>query len=36
VDVEPDPEHVTLDMALEVTFQQRGDQWLPMFRPAAS
>jgi uncharacterized protein len=36
VDVEPDPEHVTLDMPLEVTFQQRGDQWLPMFRPAGS
>jgi uncharacterized protein len=36
VDVEPDPEHVSLDMELEVTFQQRGDQWLPMFRPVTS
>ena len=28
------PEHLVLDMPLEVTFQERGDQCVPVFRPA--
>lgn len=34
VGVDPDPEQLTIDMPLEVTFEQRGDVSLPMFRPA--
>lgn len=34
VDVEPTPEALQLDMPLEVTFQQRGETALPVFRPA--
>lgn len=33
VDVEPTPEALRLDMPLEVTFEQRGDVSLPVFRP---
>lgn len=31
--VPPDPEHLVLDMELEVTFEQRGEMTLPQFRP---
>lgn len=34
VGIEPDPEKLRLDMPLEVTFEQRGEVCLPMFRPA--
>lgn len=34
VDVEPTPEALQLDMPLEVTFEQRGELTLPVFRPA--
>lgn len=35
VGVEPDPQHLELDMPLEVTFEPRGDVAVPLFRPAA-
>lgn len=31
--VECTPEKLELDMELDVTFQQRGDQFVPVFRP---
>ena len=34
VDVEQTPEALVLDMALEVTFEARGDVHVPLFRPA--
>jgi uncharacterized protein len=34
VDVVPDPEHLVLDMRLEVVFEPRGDWAVPLFRPA--
>ncbi|ABM58670.1 Zn-ribbon domain-containing OB-fold protein [Verminephrobacter eiseniae] len=34
VGVAPRPECLTLDMPLEVVFEGRGDQTLPMFKPA--
>ena len=34
VGVENTPENLVLDMALEVVFQERGDQCVPVFRPA--
>lgn len=34
VDVAPVPEALALDMALEVGFVPRGEQMLPVFRPA--
>ena len=33
VDVEQTPEALVLDMALEVTFEARGDVHVPLFRP---
>ncbi|MQA96646.1 MAG: DNA-binding protein [Streptosporangiales bacterium] len=33
VGVDPDPAKLTLDMPLEVVFEERGDQVLPKFRP---
>ena len=36
VGVEPTPESLELDMALEVQFDDRGDQKVPVFRPAGS
>jgi len=30
------PEDLTLDMPLRVTFEQRGDIYLPMFTPEAA
>ncbi|MEM9104113.1 MAG: Zn-ribbon domain-containing OB-fold protein [Pseudomonadota bacterium] len=35
VDCEQTPEALQLDMALEVTFQQRNEVTLPLFRPVA-
>jgi uncharacterized protein len=35
VGIENTPENLVLDMPLEVTFQGRGDQCVPVFRPAA-
>lgn len=35
VDVEPHQEAIQLGMSLEVDFDPRGDQWLPVFRPAS-
>lgn len=35
VDIEATPEALVLDMALEVTFVDRGDLKLPVFRPAS-
>lgn len=35
VNVPPDPEALPLDLPLEVVFAPRGDQVLPLFRPAA-
>jgi uncharacterized OB-fold protein len=35
VDVAPDPAILALDLPLEVVFQPRGDQSLPLFRPVA-
>lgn len=35
IGVEPDPASLELGMPLEVDFVARGEQWLPMFRPAA-
>jgi len=32
--IENTPENLVLDMELEVAFQERGDQCLPVFRPA--
>lgn len=34
VGVDNTPENLVLDMALEVTFEDRGDLRLPLFRPA--
>lgn len=34
VGIEPTPEELVLDMALEVTFEPRGDVVVPLFRPA--
>lgn len=34
VDVAPVPEALPLDLRLEVVFVPRGDQFLPLFRPA--
>lgn len=34
VGVPPDPHRLPLDMPLEVVFEPRGDQVLPLFRPA--
>jgi uncharacterized OB-fold protein len=34
VGVENTPENLVLDMALEVVFQERGGQCVPVFRPA--
>lgn len=34
VGVPPDPDQLTLDMALEVCFEARGDQQVPVFHPA--
>jgi hypothetical protein len=28
------PEHLVIDMALQVTFEARGDVQVPVFRPA--
>ena len=36
VGVEQTPEALVLDMALEVTFEERGDVQLPVFRPAGA
>jgi hypothetical protein len=33
VEVDDTPEALVLDMALEVTFEPRGDQHVPVFRP---
>ncbi len=33
--VSPEPENLPLDMLLEVAFEPRGDQVLPVFKPAA-
>lgn len=35
VDCPPEPEHLVLDMALEATFEERGDVTVPQFRPAS-
>lgn len=34
VDIDPDPDLLPLDMALEVDFEPRGEQLVPVFRPA--
>jgi uncharacterized protein len=34
VDVEPTPDALQLGMALELAYDERGDQVLPVFRPA--
>jgi hypothetical protein len=34
--VEQTPEALVLDMALEVTFEARGDVHVPLFRPAGA
>ena len=36
VGIENTPERLVLDMPLEVTFQERGDQCVPVFRPAGA
>jgi uncharacterized OB-fold protein len=36
VEVEPDPEALPLDLAVEVVFETVGDTSLPVFRPSAS
>jgi hypothetical protein len=36
VDVAPTPEALPLDMALEVRFESRGSQKVPVFRPAVT
>lgn len=33
VGVTPEPEHLQLDMPLHVTYEERGDQVLPLFTP---
>lgn len=33
VGVEPEPENLPLDLALRVTFEQRGDVAVPLFTP---
>jgi uncharacterized protein len=30
----PDPDHLELDMPLELTFETRGDLKIPQFQPA--
>ncbi|OLT40639.1 DNA-binding protein [Saccharomonospora sp. CUA-673] len=35
VGVEPEPENLPLDLALRVTFEQRGDMAVPVFTPDA-
>jgi hypothetical protein len=30
------PEDLVLDMPLRVAFEQRGEVWLPVFRPASA
>lgn len=35
VGIENTPEALVLDLALEVTFEQRGDVFVPLFQPAA-
>ena len=35
VDCPPEPEHLVLDMPLELVFEQRGDMAVPQFRPVA-
>ena len=34
VDCPPEPEKLVIDMAVEVTFETRGDMAIPQFRPA--
>jgi len=34
VGIESTPENLELDMALEVTFEPRGDMMLPVFQPS--
>jgi uncharacterized OB-fold protein len=34
VEIENTPDNLVLDMELEVTFEERGDQSVPLFRPA--
>lgn len=36
VGVPADPQHLQLDMPLEVVFEARGEMMLPMFKPAAA
>ncbi len=36
VGVDQTPEALVLDMALEVTFEERGDVFVPLFRPAGA
>lgn len=36
VGVDQTPEALVLDMALEVTFDERGDVFVPLFRPAGA
>ncbi len=36
VDVEPEPDALTLDLPVEVVFETVGDAALPVFRPRAS
>ncbi|MGI8792906.1 MAG: Zn-ribbon domain-containing OB-fold protein, partial [Acidimicrobiales bacterium] len=36
IDVEQTPEALVIDMPLEVTFEQRDDISVPVFRPAAT
>ena len=36
VGIESTPENLVLDMDLEVAFQERGDQRVPVFRPAGA
>ncbi|MFC8930807.1 Zn-ribbon domain-containing OB-fold protein [Rhodococcus sp. NPDC057135] len=33
IGVDPEPEHLPLDLELEVTFIERGEMKLPMFTP---
>jgi uncharacterized OB-fold protein len=36
VDVAPDPKHLPLDAAVEVSFETRGDKTIPVFRMAVN
>lgn len=36
IDVEPDPAHVHLGQSVEVDFELRGEQHVPVFRPAVA